>query len=53
LFTDGGGARETRTPRPRQTASGLAIAAAPEPEEPGFLPPQDLDRLRPALSRLR
>jgi hypothetical protein len=45
--------RETRTPRPRQTASGLAITAAPAPLEPGFLPPQDLDRLRPAFNRLR
>lgn len=52
-FLDAPPARETRTPRPRQTASGLAIAAAPDEEEPGFLPPQNLDRLRPAFSRLR
>lgn len=45
--------RETRTPRPRQTASGLAIAAAAGADEPGFLPPQNLERLRPAFHRLR
>jgi hypothetical protein len=53
VLTETEPARETKTPRPRQTASGLAIAAAPAAEEPGFLPPQDLDRLRPAYSRLR
>lgn len=53
LFTDTEPARETKTPRPRQTASGLAIEAAPVSEKPGFLPPQDLDRLRPAYNRLR
>lgn len=47
------GRRAERTPRPRQTASGLAITPAPAVEEPGFLPPQDFDRLRPAYSRLR
>lgn len=51
VFTDSEPARELRTPRPRQTASGLAIAAAPE--QPGFLPPQDIDRLRPSFNRLR
>ena len=45
--------REAGTPRPHQTASGLPLAAAPETEEPGFLPPQDLSRLRPSLNRLR
>jgi hypothetical protein len=45
--------RDSRPPRPRQTASGLAIAAEPAEATPGFLPPQNLDRLRPAFSRLR
>ena len=52
-FLDAAPARETKTPRPRQTASGLAIEAAPAAEEPGFLPPQNLDRLRPTFNRLR
>lgn len=51
--TEHGPVRDARTPRPRQTASGLPLAAAPETEEPGFLPPQDLSRLRPSLNRLR
>ncbi len=45
--------RNDRTPRPRQTASGLAIATGAAPEDPGFLPPQDIERLRPAFNRLR
>ncbi len=53
VFADADPSRETKTPRPRQTASGLAIEAAPAAQEPGFLPPQDLDRLRPAYNRLR
>ncbi len=52
-FPDEPPAREAKTPRPRQTASGLAIAASDEIDEPGFLPPQNLDRLRPAFNRLR
>jgi hypothetical protein len=44
--------RLEKTPRPRQSASGLALPAE-EPETPGFLPPQNLDRLRPAYNRLR
>lgn len=40
------------TPRPRQSASGLALPTE-SPAAPGFLPPQDLDRLRPAYNRLR
>lgn len=52
-FLDSEPKREARTPRPRQTASGLAIVAEPAAETPGFLPPQDLDRLRPAFNRLR
>lgn len=53
LLLDTAPSHEIRTPRPRQTASGLAIAAEPIAEEPGFLPPQNLDRLRPAFNRLR
>ncbi len=53
MFSGADANRAERTPRPRQTASGLAIAAAPAIEEPGFLPPQDFDRLRPAYNRLR
>lgn len=45
--------RQTRTPRPRQTASGLATGFEREDGQPGFLPPQDVDRLRPAFNRLR
>ncbi len=52
VFTDAGPPREDRAPRPRQSASGLALPAEAQ-DAPGFLPPQDLDRLRPALSRLR
>ncbi len=50
VFKESDAAREDRTPRPRQTASGLALAAE---ATPGFLPPQDFDRLRPALGQLR
>ena len=53
VFTQAEPPLDPGTPRPRQTASGLAITAAPAAEEPGFLPPQDLDRLRPAYNRLR
>jgi hypothetical protein len=53
MFSGADASRAERTPRPRQTASGLAIASAPAVEEPGFLPPQDFDRLRPAYNRLR
>lgn len=52
VFTDAGAPRDDRTPRPRESASGLALPAEAS-ETPGFLPPQDLDRLRPAFSRLR
>ncbi len=52
MFSAADAERAERTPRPRQTASGLALPAE-APEAPGFLPPQDLDRLRPAFSRLR
>ncbi len=53
MFTSAAAERAEKTPRPRQTASGLAIMSAPAVEEPGFLPPQDFDRLRPAYARLR
>ncbi len=52
MFSDAADERAEKTPRPRQSASGLALPVeAAEP--PGFLPPQDFDRLRPAYSRLR
>ena len=35
------------------TASGLPAAANGAPLEPGFLPPQDLNKLRPRLDELR
>lgn len=52
IFAGADPERADRTPRPRQSASGLALPAEAQPE-PGFLPPQDLDRLRPAFNRLR
>ncbi|MDZ7628238.1 MAG: hypothetical protein U5J99_07485 [Parvularculaceae bacterium] len=52
-FVEGNDSPETRTPRPAQTASGLSIGFDPEDRQPGFLPPQDVDRLRPAFNRLR
>jgi hypothetical protein len=51
-FPDAGPERSERTPRPRQSASGLAMPA-PEAQTQGFLPPQDLNRLRPSFERLR
>lgn len=53
VLTEGDAPRSARTPRPRQTASGLAVAAEAADHEPGFLPPQDIERLRPAFNRLR